>query len=454
MKSAWIVLLSFAALPAQADSPPNIVLLYADDLGYGDLGCYGNALHETPVIDQLAAEGLRFSDAYANAPNCAPSRAALMSGQYAPRTGVYTVNSSARGKSKHRMLIPIENRPDLEGDVLTIAEVLQGAGYATAHVGKWHLGADPTEQGFDVNRGGSRAGHPKSYHSPYKNVPLDEGPQGEYLTDRLAQEACAFIAEHAEEPFFLYLSFYSVHTPIQGREDLVEHYRAKGLEGKAAGFAAMVGAVDEAVGCVLGCLEELQLEENTLVLFYSDNGGHGRHSDMGPLRGAKGMLHEGGIRVPLIARWPGRVAPGTTSAAPVIGVDLFPTFAELARAAVPEEKVLDGESLVPLLTNGDAPRREALYWHFPAYLEGSTQEQGRWRATPGGVIRCGDWKLIENFENGRLDLYDLARDVGETRDLAATQTKRALELLARLRRWRASIGAPVPTERNPEYEGR
>ncbi len=446
--------LAQASQEAEVGRGPNIVLLLADDLGYGDLGCYGSATHRTPHLDALAAGGMLFTNAYANAPNCAPTRAALMSGLYAPRTGIYTVNGASRGKAKNRRLIPIPNRTILDESIVTLAETLSDAGYATGHVGKWHLGADPCSQGFDVNVAGNKAGHPKSYHSPYSNPDLEDGPEGEYLTDRMAREASGFIEEHAEQPFFLQLAFFSVHTPIQGRADLVETYGEALGENKDAHYAAMVTALDEAVGQVLATLAEQDLLESTLVLFFSDNGGRSPWGDNGGLRGSKGMLYEGGIREPLIAHWPGKISAGARCEEPVIGLDLYPTLMELAGAPRRPDQVLDGVSIVPCLQGEDLGEREGLFWHFPAYLQGYLPEHGPFRATPVGVIRRGPWKLMEFFEDGRLELYNLGADSAESKNRAAEEPEVVADLHGRMRAWRERVNAPVPTEPNPEYEGR
>ncbi|MDP6409740.1 MAG: sulfatase-like hydrolase/transferase [Planctomycetota bacterium] len=439
---------------------PNFVFILLDDLGWADLGCYGSEAHATPRIDRMAAEGLRFTAAYANAPNCAPTRACLMSGQYSPRHGVYTVNSSARGKAADRRLVPIKNTKTLPDAVVTLAEALGEAGYATACVGKWHLGDDPRTQGFDVSFGGDRKGHPATYFSPYGHPRLPDGPDGEYLTDRLAEEALAFVRSHADEPFFLYLSHFAVHTPVEAPAEAVErHERAAAARREAGGvgghprYAAMIEAVDKSVGRVLAGLDELGLTDDTLVVLFSDNGGHAKFTEAGPLRGSKGMLYEGGIREPLIARWPGRIGAGGRCEVPVIGVDFYPTFLELAGVATPRGVVLDGESLVGLLDSGAEPEREALYWHFPVYLEAYAATKGRWRTTPAGAVRAGRYKLIEYFEDGRIELFDLVDDPGESEDLATALPERAAALRADLGRWRESVGAPVPVERNPRFRG-
>jgi arylsulfatase A-like enzyme len=448
------LLLVLGTLAAGQERPPNVILILADDLGWTDLGCYGHPFHETPNLDRLAAQGLRNTQAYANAPNCAPTRAALMSGQYAPRTGIYTVGSAERGKAKQRKLIPVANRTVLAEGVVTLAEAFRAGGYLTACMGKWHLGPDPRTQGFDVNVAGGSRGSPRSYHSPYGNPALEDGPEGEYLTDRLGSEAARFIGRHVAEPFFLYLPFYSVHTPIQGRADLKAHYARKAEDTGAeyhVAYAAMVSAQDQAVGRVLSALEAHELVDDTLVVYFSDNGGHGRFTNMAPLRGSKGQLFEGGIREPLIVRWPGRVPAGSTSDVPQIGIDLYPTLLAAAGIAQPEAVRLDGIDLLPLWTRGVVPEREALFFHFPAYLEAYLPEQGHWRITPSGAVRAGRWKLIERFEDGALELYDLESDPGEARECSEAHPRVTERLHALLAGWRAETGAPVPDQPNPAY---
>lgn len=443
------------AAPAtpEVDARPNVVLLYADDLGWRDLAAYGNDFHDTPHLDRLAAEGLRFTDGYANAPNCAPSRACLMTGQVTARHGITTVAPATRGKTEHRKLLVPRTKKALDEGTWTIARALSEAGYRCASMGKWHLSDSPTDFGFEVNVGGNRRGHPKSYFSPYKNPDLPDGPEGEHLTARLTTEALAFLEESQDGPFFLYLTYFAVHTPVQGRKDLVRKYRAR-KEGDERiprpEYAAMVDALDQSVGAVLAKLEELELSERTLVLFSSDNGGHGRQTSMGPLRGSKGMLYEGGIRVPWIARWPGRIEAGRTGSAVILGTDLAPTLLELAGLSAPEDHPLDGTSLVPLLDGADALERDAVFWHFPAYLQGYAKGQ-RWRTTPASAVRIGRHKLHEFFEDGRLELYDLEADPGETRNLAEEQPELRDRLHGRLTAWREEVGAPVPREPNPEY---
>jgi len=437
---------------------PNIIFILADDLGWRDTGFTGSAYYETPHLDRFARDGMTFTSAYANAPNCAPTRACLLSGQYTPRHGIYTVNSSERGDERLRRLIPVPNTRTLDPGVVTIAEALRSAGYATASIGKWHLGVDPETgplgQGFDVNIGGNRSGHPGSYFSPYKNKHLADGPEGEYLTDRLIEEALAFIEEHRESPFFLYLPHFAVHTPIQAREEMAAKYETKNPDGGQdnAEYAAMIESLDRGVGRIVRKIGELGLDGNTAIFFFSDNGGHGKITSNAPLRGCKGMLYEGGIRVPLAVRWPGRVRPGSACDVPVIGIDFYPTLLAMAGAAVPEATILDGESLAPLLEGKGGLEREAVFWHFPAYLEAYDKSKGPWRTTPAGVVRKGNWKLLEFFENGRLELYNLKDDIGETNDLAGSMPEKAAELHRLLLAWRRSVDAPVPSEKNPLYD--
>lgn len=448
---------------ARADKP-NIIFFFIDDLGWADVGYTYDLLgikeryYETPHIDKLARSSVIFTDAYANAPNCAPSRACLMSGQYTPRHGIYTVGDPRRGNDQFRKLEPIENETVLADEFVTVAEALQANGYTTASMGKWHLGANPRSQGFDVNVAGKEWGSPSGggYHSPlnYPNLKINE--RGVYLTDALTDKAVEFVEENTSKPFFLYLTHYAVHTPIQAREDLTAKYEQKPRteHHSNAKYAAMIESVDDSVGRVLAKLDELNLTDKTVVIFFSDNGGFGGATSNHPLRGSKGMLYEGGIREPLAIRWPGVSPAGTVCKEPVIGIDLYPTLLEVSGTAVPDNYELDGRSLVPLLKDPTASlEREAIFWHFPCYLQGSGDpEGGPFRTTPVGAIRMGDWKLIEWFETGRLELYNLKEDLSESNDLSQQNSEKLDLLHTCMKKWRSEVTAPIPTTPNPKYD--
>lgn len=446
-----------------AATPPNIVFFYIDDLGWTDVGYMVDYLgndaryYESPNIDRLASESVLFTNAYAAGPNCAPSRASLMTGMYTPRHGIFTVGDPRRGNHKLRKLEPIENRTVLQDHWVTIAEVLKNAGYRTASMGKWHLGEDPTTQGFDVNVAGREWGSPSGggYHSPLRYPHLAVEDEGTYLTDALTDRAIEFIQQNQTRPFFLYLTHYAVHTPIQAKADLTEKYQAKAKtrHHKNAKYAAMIQSVDESVGRVLQTLDDLQLDDRTLVIFYSDNGGHVGATSNHPLRGAKGMLYEGGIRVPLLVKWPNVTRPAECDEV-VIGVDFMPTLTEIAEGSLPQNQPSDGLSLVPLLRDPEATlARDAVYWHFPAYLQGKGDPGGGpFRTTPAGAIRIGNWKLIEWFETGRTELYDLSGDRAESRDLSSVQPEKRAQLHRELQKWRKQVEAPVPATPNPRYQ--
>ena len=444
----------------EKNKKPNFVFIMVDDLGWKDVGFMGSNYYETPNIDKLSSQGMVFTNAYANAPNCAPTRACLITGQYSPRHGVYTVNNPDRGKSINRKLIPIPNKTILDSGFVTMAETMRSAGYRTGMMGKWHLGEEngtsPEEQGFDVNIGGCHQGHPATYFSPYKNKFLEDGLEGEYLTDRMTDEAIKFIEESKNDPFFLYLPYYAVHTPIQPKPEVKKKYDEKPADGKQnnPAYAAMVETVDAGVGEIMKKLDELKLTKNTVVIFFSDNGGVGGITDMSPLRGSKGMLYEGGIREPMIVRWPGKVSPGTHCDIPVIGVDFYPTFIKIAGIRKPSGLILDGKNILPLFTGKNKYKKREIFWHFPAYLQATKRflPDLIWRTTPVSVIRKGDWKLLEFFEDGHLELYNLEEDIGETNNLAAQMPGKAKNLHKKLLKWREKVNAPVPTELNPEYD--
>lgn len=456
--AAWSVLV--APLLGVSKEHPNIVYINIDDMGWTDISCMGSEYYETPNIDRLAQTGMTFTDAYAPAANCAPSRACCMSGRYGPAHGIYTVGDSDRGKASQRKLIPIKNETVLPDHVVTLPEALQAAGYATCHAGKWHLGPDPCTQGIDVNIGGREWGGPGGnggYWNPGKFPNLTGEKGKDFLTDRLTDEVLKFLQSHKDQPFFLYFSPYAIHTPIMSKPEIREKYKEKkGSPGhNDPNYAALIETLDTNVGRILDTLDELALRERTFVLFTSDNGGMYRFTKQWPLRAGKGSYFEGGIRVPLLVRWPGKIKPGSRCDTPVTGVDYYPTFLDVANVPRPEEKVLDGLSLVPLLTSqGELPPRP-LFWHFPIYLQNGNPETHDtfFRTRPGSVVRHGDWKLHEYFEDGRLELYNLKEDIGETRNVAERMPEKAKELHEMLLKWRDKSGAPVPATRNPRYEG-
>jgi len=447
---------SFQKKENSKEEKPNIVFILVDDLGWSDTSFMGNPVYETPNLNKLSKEGVVFSNAYAPAANCAPSRACIVSGKNTPRHGIYTVGSSERGKSKDRKLVPIKNTETLEESFVTIAEALKKNGYATATMGKWHLSDDPKTQGFDVNIAGSHAGHPKTYFSPYKNKNLMDGEKGEYLTDRITSEAIQFINEQKEKPFFLYLPYFTVHTPLQGKEDFVNKYNTK-INGDVrfnAKYGAMVESMDENIGRLLSALEELKLSENTVVIFYSDNGGLASVSSQFPLRAGKGSYYEGGIRVPCIIKWPSKIKEVRRTDIPVSGLDIFPTLMDIVGDK--NDYNLDGISLKPFLTENKIVAERSLFWHFPIYLQkvNTKKDEARdplFRTRPGSVIRKGKWKLHEYFEDGVLELYDLETDLREQNDLSEQNPEKVKELYKELQKWRTDVNAPVPKDLNPGF---
>ncbi len=433
--------------------PPNIILILVDDLGWTDLSCQGSTFYETPHIDRLASQGLRFTHGYSACTVCSPTRAAVLTGKYPAR--LHITDWIAGHQRPYARLKPPDWTQFLPHAETTIAELLKKADYATFHVGKWHLGNEeywPTTHGFDENIGGNHRGQPPSYFFPYERdaikLPgLATGTNNEYLTDRLTDEALRIIAANKDRPFFLYLPHYAVHTPLQAKPDKIVKYRAKvkdDLPQHNATYAAMIESLDESVGRIVQKLEELKLAENTLVIFTSDNGGLtlNQVTSNVPLRAGKGSAYEGGVRVPLIVRYPPLVKAGTTCETPAMSIDLAPTIAELA--GVKDLPAMDGTSLLPLLKDPAAKLdRKSLYWHYPHYHPGS--------ATPYGAIRDGDWRLVEFYEYGKVELYHLLSDVGETTDLSAANSEKRDELLARLRKWRKDVGAQMPVK-NPDYD--
>jgi arylsulfatase A len=451
------------------DKKPNFVFILVDDLGWIDTGCYGSKYYETPNIDKLAAEGMRFTDAYAACAVCSPTRAAVMTGRYPARLGVTDwIRARFQGGKipqdkkrpteyvggKNRKLLCPPNALWMELEEITIAEALKSVGYTSCHIGKWHLGADdwyPEKQGFDFNIGGCDFGQPPNYFDPYYRkgqgpIPtLSPRRKGEYLTDREADEAVKFIRRHRNKPFFLYMAHYAVHTPIQGKDDLVAKYKAKKpTNQKNPAYAAMVESVDDAVGKICSVLDELSLAENTIIFFTSDNGGLMGITNNTPLRAGKGYPYEGGIREPLIVRWPKVIKPGTVSNEPVTSVDYFPTICEAAGVPLPQHRDIDGVSLLwHLKTNGAQElNRDTLFWHFPHY---------RGNIVPYSIIREGDWKLIKRYEGKTFELYNLNGDLSESNDLSEVLPQKVRRLNAKLTRWLKITGARPPRP-NPDYK--
>ncbi|MBI2947914.1 MAG: sulfatase [Verrucomicrobia bacterium] len=434
-----------AAAQAAEGRLPNVVLIVVDDLGWADLGCYGSTFHETPNIDRLAREGVRFTQAYSACTVCSPTRASILTGKYPARLHITDwIPGHKRPEAKLRVPAWTQHLPT---DEWNLAKALKSAGYATVSIGKWHLGGSgfyPEKQGFDANIGGTDRGQPPSYVSPYKIPTLTDGPPGEFLTDREAAEACRFIEANRERPFFIYLPHYAVHQPIAGKPEVVAKYRAKAdpqAPQHNATYAALLESVDDALGRIRAKLDELKLSDRTIIVFTSDNGGlilGGKNAPTSnaPLRSGKGSPYEGGVRVPLIVHWPGRGKAGIACEIPAMSIDLYPTILEMTGARNPADHKPDGRSLVPLLSSASVLGRDALHWHYPHYHPGG--------ATPYGAIRRGDFKLIEFFENGRLELFDLKSDPSEQQDMAAAHPETAQRLQNQLAAWRKEVGAQMP----------
>jgi arylsulfatase A-like enzyme len=454
---------------------PNFIFFLIDDLGWTDLGCYGSDFYETPNVDCLASEGKRFTNAYAACPVCSPTRASIMTGKYPARLnttdwfGAPQPETVQEHWTRNKPLLPARYEEQLPLEEVTVAEAFKANGYRTFFAGKWHLGGEgffPEDQGFDINKGGHHRGSPPGgYFSPYKNPKLADGPLGEHLPDRLASETIGFIEANRDSPFLAFLSFYSVHTPLQSRDDLRIKYENKaasrtfpavqwGEEGERkvrlvqnhAVYSGMIEAMDSAVGKVLKSLDRLGLTDNTVILFMSDNGGlstsEGHPTSNLPLRAGKGWLYEGGIREPMIIKWPGVTKPGTECDEPVISTDFYPTMLEMAGLPMKKDQHVDGVSLVPLLRGTGKPAARAFYWHYPHY--------GNQGSSPGAAVRLDKWKLIEFFEDNRIELYDLQEDIGESQDLSRSAREKADELLRMLHDWQKEVDARFPTP-NPAY---
>jgi arylsulfatase A-like enzyme len=446
-----------------ASKKPNFVFFLIDDLGWTDVGCFGSSFYETPNIDRLASQGMKFTDAYAACPVCSPTRASIMTGKYPARLGITQWIGGPNEPTKYLHFLPLEE--------VTIAEALKEAGYVTGFVGKWHLGDKPyypQHQGFDINIGGDSSGAPPTYFYPYKknNRALEElplgGEEGEYLTDRLTGESLKFLDANKDRPFLLYLSHYAVHTPIESRQELTDKYKAKAQKlPRADGpkfvpvygryntrmvqdhstYAGMVQSVDESVGRVMNRLEQLSVADNTVVIFMSDNGGlstvpsEAPTSNL-PLRAGKGWLYEGGIREPMIIKWPGVAKQGSTCSEPVTSTDFYPTMLEMAGMQLRPRQHIDGMSLVPLLRRQGKLNRKAIYWHYPHYHGSGSR--------PSGAVRAGDYKLIEWYENGAVELYNLRHDISEKEDLAEKMPEKAAKLKAMLTKWLKQVNAKMP----------
>lgn len=454
---------------------PNVILIVVDDLGWMDLSCQGSDYYKTPHIDRIAKEGVRFTNGYAACAVCSPTRAALQTGRYPARIGVtdWIRSLFQRGKvgtpdrnpteyvgGKNRKLLCPPNPFWMEHDEVTIAEVLGSHGYKTAYIGKWHLGDEawyPPGQGYDENRGGCDYGQPPSYFDPYNQpkhrhpmiragIPSLPGRQkGEFLTHREADEAVQLIRQWKDQPFFINLGHYAVHTPIQAIDEVAAKYKKEGKSDVNAKYAAMVESIDDSTRDILQTLEDLDLDDRTMIIFTSDNGGldnGGRPTDNAPLRSGKGYAYEGGIRVPFLVRWPGKIKSGMTSDTPVCSIDVFPTILEATGIRAPAERKIDGLSLWPLLQpDGQAKlNRDELIWHFPHY---------RHAPGPYSILRKGNWKLI-HFDEGISELYDLENDLSESRNLADKEVDRVEEMQARLSEILESMDAKRPVV-NPNF---
>ncbi|MDO8541843.1 MAG: sulfatase [Opitutaceae bacterium] len=442
----------FMAVSVRAEERLNFVLILADDMGWTGVGCYGSPSYHTPNIDRLAREAMKFTQAYAAAPLCSPTRASILTGKYPGR--LHLTDYIPGENFRYAKLLPPEWTKRLPAGEKTIAQRLKAAGYVTASIGKWHLGQDdarPEHHGFDFSVAGIGRGSPASYFSPYKNRYLKDGPKGQFLSDRLTDEARAWIETNKDKPFFLYLPHFAVHTPIQAKADVTEKYQRefavhpRAMHSNPA-YAALTESVDDSVGRVLAKLDELQLTGRTVVFFCSDNGGAIKFTSNAPLRSGKASNYEGGVRVPLLVRWPGVTKPGSTCDSPVISTDFYPTILEMAGVPADPADVCDGESIVPLLRQRRGLKRQEIYWHYPHYNNGNLG-----RAMPFTAVRQGDFKLLQFHEDGRLELYNLKEDIGETKNLAELRPKKVGELSSKIERWRKDVGAQMPSP-NPNHD--
>lgn len=474
----FIVLVSlWSCQSTDSNRKPNIVMILVDDLGWRDVGFNGSQFYETPNIDKLAKDGMIFTNAYSSGAICSPSRASIQTGKSPARLKItdwiragfqmHEVNAVVPKDSIFRSEIIFEDNRKLgyansplwmNLEEQTLAEMLEPQGYTSAHIGKWHLGLEtwyPEDQGYDVNIGGCDFGQPPTYFDPYYSdnwgagdIPtLPARKKGEYLTDRESDEACKFIEDNKERPFFLHLAHYAVHSPLGAKDSLVQKYKGKKIVDNQnnATYAAMIESLDQAVGRVISKLDELGLSSNTIVIFASDNGGESYYTDNSPLRAGKGTPYEGGIRVPLAIKWPGIVKSGAITDEPVIGSDFFPTFAALCNAEMENGDQLDGVSLLPILEGEQELKREAVYWHYPHY-------RGK-KIPPYSIIRKGDWKLIKQYEGKEFQLFNLKNDMSEEHDLAELNYQKVIELNQDLENWLKKEGAVIPVP-NPNYNSR
>lgn len=452
-----ITLLIFTSFKDNLQSlKPNIVLINIDDLGWRDLGFMGSQFYETPNIDSLSKQGMIFTNGYASAANCAPSRACLMTGQWTPRHGIYTVASSERGESKYRKLIPIENTETLAREHDVFPEILKNHGYFTIHAGKWHLSDDPIDYGFDINIGGGHNGHPSSYYPPYGNVKL-KAENNEYLTDLITYKVIEYI-HSVKQPFLLYYAPYAVHTPIHPVNSLISKYKNKPeWNGQSnSDYATMIENLDRNIGQLITTLHKNNLFDNTFIIFTSDNGGLYGITNQHPLRAGKGSYYEGGIREPFFFIWKGKIAVNSKTDIPITNLDIFPTLLEITGIEL-NKYDYDGQSLLPILIGENQGGERPLFWHFPIYLQAYNARKNEnrdslFRTRPGSVIRYGDWKLHQYFEDGGLELYNLKEDISEKRNLAEVQPEKVEELLDVLNAWREETNAPVPEKLNPDYQ--
>ena len=441
---------------------PNIIFINIDDMGWNDVSFMGSMYYDTPNIDLLSNEAMVFTQGYAAAANCAPSRASINTGKWTTRHQIYTVSNSDRGESRDRKLIPIKNTITLDKKFTVIAQKLKESGYSTCHSGKWHLSDDPLEYGFDENIAGNHSGGPGSYYPPYgkkkqnKKVNIDSNSE-KYLTDNIMDKTLSFL-DKVENPFFLHYTPYAVHTPIQKVDSLMFKYEDKpSYQGqKNPEYATMINNLDRNIGNLINKLKEKEFFENSLIIFTSDNGGYyGKVTMQKPLRAGKGSYYEGGIRVPFFFHWKGKIKAGIDNYTPISHLDIFPTIMDVIDNHSFDDE-LDGKSILQFLKNGIEINERALFWHFPIYLQGyninnNENRDSIFRTRPGSVIRKGDWKLHYYFEDKGIELYNLKDDISEKNDLSKINESKTKDLLNELQNWWKTTNAAIPRELNPDY---